>query len=119
MKDTKAQLEAVIPPPEKVQKNDIGIDSQTDFIKTVQEKLETEFDHKLKTKEKEINKLTLELDRLKMSEYNLDEYQAQRVRALTSIMQEVIKKDTKVDKDEIIKLFGIDKLLESKGKYPF
>jgi hypothetical protein len=47
-----------------------------------------------------------------MSEYNLNEYQSQRVRALTQIMQEVIKDDYKPDKDQIAKLFGIDKIIE-------
>lgn len=49
---------------------------------------------------------------MKMSEYNLDEYQAQRVRALTQIMQEVIKNDYKPDQDQIAKLFGIDKIID-------
>lgn len=47
-----------------------------------------------------------------MSELNLDDYQAQRVRALTSIMQEVVKNEVKPDPEEIAKLFGLDKLIQ-------
>jgi anthranilate phosphoribosyltransferase len=75
--------------------------------------LEEEYNQKLKIKEREIRKLDIQVEKMKMSEYNLNEYQSQRVRALTQIMQEVIKDDYKPDKDQIAKLFGIDKIIEN------
>ena len=117
IKETREKLSK--DPPKEIKKKvktvETGIDSQQDFIKNIEEKLEEEYNEKLNLKEREIRRLDVQVQKLEMSEEGLDEYQAQRVRALTKIMQEVIKDDYKPDKESIAKLFGIDKLIE-KGK---
>ena len=91
-------------------------------MRDIKDKLEKEFDRerrkmedKISQKDLEIKKMDLEMSTIKMSELNLDEYQSQRVRALTKIMQEVIKNEDKQDEESIARLFGLDKIIR-KGK---
>ena len=119
IKETKEKL-SKLPKEKKKPKRpktaNAGTDSQPDFIKSIQEKLEEDYSRKLDMKEREIRKLDVQLEKLKMTDEGLDEYQAERVRALTQIMQEVIRDDYKPDKKSIAKLFGIDKLILN-GKF--
>lgn len=112
MRDTKEELSDVRKRiPKKPKTADAGIDSQQEFIKNIQTKLEEEYHEKLSEKEKEIRKLDIQLEKMKMNEYNLDEYQAQRIRALTKVMQEVMKDDATADRQNIAKLFGLDDVI--------
>jgi len=121
IKETKEKL-SKLPKEKKKPKRpktaNAGTDSQPDFIKSIQEKLEEDYSRKLDMKEREIRKLDVQLEKLKMTDEGLDEYQAERVRALTQIMQEVIRDDYKPDKKSIAKLFGIDKLIQN-GKFKY
>lgn len=119
IKETKENLSQAPkeePKPKKPKTTETGTDSQQDFIRDIQDKLESNFNQKLLEKELRIQKLNTELEKLKMSDLNLDDYQAQRVRALTSIMQEVVKNEVRPDPEEIAKLFGLDRLIQ-KGEY--
>jgi hypothetical protein len=113
MRETKEELSDA---PKKTLKKpktaDAGIDSQQEFIKNIQSKLENEYLEKLTEKEKEIRKLDIQLEKMKMNEYNLDEYQAQRIRALTKVMQEVMKDNSSLDRQNIAKLFGLDDVIK-------
>ena len=114
IKDTKEELSDLpkkFREPEKPQTVDTGIDSQQDFIRNIQEKLEDDYKDKLSAKEKQIIRLDVEIEKMKMNEYNLDDYQTQRVRALTKVMQEVMKDDYRPDRNSIAKLFGLDEVI--------
>ena len=89
-------------------------------MKEIKDKLEKEFDRerrkmeeKIGQKDLEIKKMDLEISSIKMSELNLDDYQAQRVRALTKIMQEVVKNEDRQDEESVARLFGLDKIIKN------
>ncbi|CAI2362432.1 unnamed protein product [Moneuplotes crassus] len=107
MKETKEKLaksQKKEAKPKKPKTAEVGVDSQQDFMRDIEDKLYR--------KQVEVEKLNSELRRIKMSDEGLDEYQAQRVRALTKVMQEVIKDDYDPDRDSVARLLGIDRLLQ-------
>ena len=92
-----------LPEKPKVKFSTKGIDVQDEFVKEDEEKIK-------KIQDREIEKM-------RMQEENLSEYQARRVRALTKIMNEVIAEgpDPKKDKrrgENIAELFGLDQVYD-------